>query len=77
MKTVIDRPLDLEDLYDTPDDGNRYEILDGALVMTPPPGPGHQGAVGELFVMLRQAARPLGLRVFTAQVAWRIGTGQV
>ncbi|MGH9116174.1 MAG: Uma2 family endonuclease, partial [Acidimicrobiales bacterium] len=52
-------------------------ILEGALVMTPPPGPGHQGAVGELFVVLRQAARPLGLQVFTAQVAWRIGTGQV
>ncbi len=77
MKTVIDRPLDLEDLLATPEDGNRYEVLDGALVMTPPPGTSHQHVVGELFVLLRQAARPLGLQTFVAPVAWRIGPGQV
>lgn len=77
MKTVIDRPLDLQDLLTTPDDGNRYEVLDGALVMTPPPGTSHQRVVGELFVLLRQAARPLGLQTFVARVAWRIGPGQV
>jgi len=77
VKTVIDRPLDLEDLLGTPDDGNRYEVLDGALVMTPPPGTGHQHVVGELFVILRQAARPLNLQTFVAPVAWRIGPGQV
>ncbi len=77
MKTVIDRPLDLEDLLATPEDGNRYEVLDGALVMTPPPGTSHQRVVGELFVLLRQAARPLGLQTFVAPVAWRIGPGQV
>ncbi|MGI8721769.1 MAG: Uma2 family endonuclease [Geodermatophilaceae bacterium] len=77
MKIVIDRPLDLEDLLATPEDGNRYEVLDGALVMTPPPGTSHQRVVGELFVLLRQAARPLGLQTFVAPVAWRIGPGQV
>jgi Uma2 family endonuclease len=73
MDVVIDRPLDLDDLDATPDDGNRYEVLDGAIVMTPPPSTGHQGVAGELFVLLRQAARPLGLRVLMAPVAWRIG----
>jgi Uma2 family endonuclease len=77
VKTVIDRPLDLEDLLATPDDGNRYEVLDGALVMTPPPGTSHQHVVLELAVLLRQAARPLGLQTFVAPVAWRIGPGQV
>jgi Uma2 family endonuclease len=77
MHVVLDRPLDLEDLDATPDDGNRYEVLDGAIVMTPPPGTSHQGTSGELFVLLREAARPLGLRTFTAPVAWRIGPGQV
>ncbi|MDQ2726732.1 MAG: Uma2 family endonuclease [Actinomycetota bacterium] len=77
METVVDRALDLEDLLATPDDGNRYEVLDGALVMTPPPGTSHQHVVGELFVLLRQVARPLGLRTFVAPVAWRIGPGQV
>jgi len=77
VKTVIDRFLDLEDLLAIPDDGNRYEVLDGALVMTPPPGTRHQHVVLELAVLLRQAARPLGLQTFVAPVAWRIGPGQV
>lgn len=77
MKTVLDRPLDLEDLLATPDDGNRYEVLDGALVMTPPPGTRHQQVVVELAVLLRAAARPLGLQTFVAPVAWRIGPGSV
>ena len=77
MSTIIDRDLDLEDLFATPDDGNRYEVLDGALVMTPPPGTRHQDAVLELAVLVRQAARARGLRTFVAPVAWRIGPGQV
>lgn len=75
MDVVLDRELDLDDLGLTPDDGNRYEILDGAIVMTPPPGTGHQHVVGELFVILHPAARQAGLEVFTAPVAWRIGPG--
>ena len=35
MDVVIGRDLDLDDLFTTPDDGNRYEILDGAFVITP------------------------------------------
>ena len=77
MSTIIDRDLDIEDLLATPNDGNRYEVLDGALVMTPPPGTSHQNAVGELFVLIRQAARARSLRTFVAPVAWRIGPGQV
>jgi Uma2 family endonuclease len=77
MATLVDRPFDLEDLLAAPDDGNRYEVLDGALVVTPPPGPAHQTVVGELFVVLREAARPRKLRVFMAPLAWRIGPGQV
>jgi len=37
-----------EDLWGTPDDGNRYEILNGQLIMTPPPITEHQGASGTL-----------------------------
>jgi Uma2 family endonuclease len=77
MVTLVDRPFDLKDLFAAPDDGNRYEVLDGALVVTPPPGPAHQTVVGELFVVLREAARSRGLRVFMAPLAWRIGPGQV
>ncbi|MGH9074460.1 MAG: Uma2 family endonuclease, partial [Acidimicrobiales bacterium] len=77
MDTILDRPLDLEDLLGTADDGNRYEVLDGALVMTPPPGTDHQDVVARLLVVLHQAARPRGLRVYPAPLAWRIGPGQV
>lgn len=77
MATRLDRPFDLEDLLATPDDGNRYEDLDGALVVSPLPGPSHQTVVGELFVILHRAAKPRGLRIFPAPLAWRIGPGQV
>jgi Uma2 family endonuclease len=67
----------LEDLLATPDDGNRYEVLNGALVVTPPPGPAHQTAAGNLFVLMNEAARTKGMRAFFAPLAWRIGPGQV
>ena len=74
---VVDRPFDLENLLGTPDDGNRYEVLDGALVVSPPPGTDHQTVVLELAVLIRQAGRRVGLRTFVSPVAWRIGPGQV
>src|SRR5579875_1723370 len=77
METVLNRALDLEDLWATPDDGNRYEVLDGAIVMTPPPDTDHQNVVLRLAVLLDAVARPRGLRVLPAPVAWRIGPGQV
>ncbi len=77
VETVLDRALDLEDLDGTPDDGNRYEVLDGAIVMTPPPDTDHQRAVRELILLLHPPARDCGLEVFPSPMAWRIGPGQV
>ena len=37
-----------------PDDGNRYEIVNGVLFMTPSPNGAHQDAVGEIFAYLRE-----------------------
>lgn len=73
----LGRPFDLDDLFDTPDDGCRYEVLDGALVVTPPPGPRHQRVVRELLLVLEPAARARVLEVLPAPVAWHIGPGQV
>ncbi|MGN6687349.1 MAG: Uma2 family endonuclease [Actinomycetales bacterium] len=42
------RPLIREDLAALPDDGHRYELLDGALVVTPSPTGWHQRAVAHL-----------------------------
>ena len=40
-----------------PDDGNRYEVIDGVLYVTPSPGNLHQDAVGALFELLRAFLR--------------------
>ena len=77
VDVVIGRELDLDDLYNTPDDGNRYEILDSALVMTPAPSRSHQRALLRLAVLLHEPARAKGFEVFPAPFAWRIGPGQV
>ncbi len=52
------RPLTRADLDAMPDDGHRYELIDGALIVTPAPGLPHQRAVGELYVLLRSACPP-------------------
>jgi Uma2 family endonuclease len=36
-----------------PDDGQRYEVIDGKLFVTPGPGEFHQDIVGELYALLR------------------------
>jgi Uma2 family endonuclease len=49
---AIRRPIRFKakDIWDTPDDGKRYEVIDGALVVTPPPSWGHQYGLGKLFL---------------------------
>ena len=59
------RPLTRDDLDALPDDGHRYELIDGALIVTPAPSRTHQTIVGELFVLLH-AACPHHLQVLLA-----------
>jgi hypothetical protein len=33
------------DIWDSPDDGNRYEVIDGELYVSPPPTYAHQNIV--------------------------------
>jgi Uma2 family endonuclease len=63
----IDRPLTYRDLDDLPDDGNRYEIIDGVLYVTPFPSTAHQQAATRLTAILSNhvAHHDLG-RVFAA-----------
>lgn len=61
------RPLTYADLESMPDDGHRYELLDGALIVTPAPRPRHQTALGALYVLLT-AACPDDLKVFFAPI---------
>ena len=63
------RPLTRADLDDLPtDDGHRYELIDGVLLVSPGPRHGHQTVVGNLYLLLRQAC-PAGLQVLLAPFA--------
>jgi len=50
---VLKRRWSVADLEDLPDDGNRYEIIDGELFVTSAPAWRHQEAVAAIYVMLR------------------------
>jgi Uma2 family endonuclease len=52
------RPLTRDDLGSMPDDGHRYELIDGALVVTPAPSWEHQSVVVELCYLLRGLIPP-------------------
>jgi Uma2 family endonuclease len=54
---TLRRHWTVEDLEDLPPDGNRYEVIDGELFVTPAPSYRHQAAVGELYARLREYLR--------------------
>jgi Uma2 family endonuclease len=62
------RPFTVEDLEGMPDDGNRYELIDGMLIVTPAPGWHHQEMGFAAAIGLR-AACPRDLRVLVAPFA--------
>ena len=45
-----------EDYATMPDDGKRYQIVDGVLFMSPSPDTRHQDTVGAIFIYLRDHA---------------------
>ena len=47
------RQWTVDDVHALPDDGNRYEVIDGELFVTPAPRLRHQEAVAELLVLIR------------------------
>jgi Uma2 family endonuclease len=51
---VLKREWTADDLADLPDDGQRYEVIDGELFVTLSPSARHQEAVAELYVLLRE-----------------------
>ncbi|MDT4987685.1 MAG: hypothetical protein QOI74_1779 [Micromonosporaceae bacterium] len=57
----------IDDLVDTPDDGNRYEIADGSLLVSPAPSVSHGNVNDRIGDILRRQAPP-GLRVLTVGI---------
>jgi Uma2 family endonuclease len=64
------RPFTVHDLEAMPDDGRRYELIDGMLLVTPAPGWSHQEMSATLYRVLH-AACPPELRVLLAPFAVR------
>ena len=64
------RPFTVDDLEAMPDDGKRYELIDGMLIVSPAPIPRHQKVVGKLIVLL-DAACPDGMHVFPGPLSVR------
>ncbi len=64
------RPFTVDDLERMPDDGRRYELIDGELLVSPAPGWPHQEAALALYRELH-AACPRELRVLAAPFAVR------
>jgi Uma2 family endonuclease len=59
------RPLTYDDLAAMPDDGHRYELIDGTLIVTAAPSMLHQRAVARLLRLLVDSCPP-ELEVFVA-----------
>src|ERR1700756_5638392 len=58
-----------DDYVALPNDGQRYEIVNGVLVMAPAPTPEHQDIVLEIYVALRAYVKLTGLgRVFMGPI---------
>ena len=45
------------DIWEMPDDGKRYEVIDGKLYVTPPPGWQHQNCLSNLLFLLSTHVR--------------------
>lgn len=67
------RPVTVRDLDRMPDDGNRYELIDGEIFVTPAPAYRHQKIALRLYARL-DAACPPHLDVLAAPFAVRLNS---
>lgn len=71
------RPLTADDIAAIPDDGHRYELIDGTLIVTPAPSWRHQRAVARLLRTLMDAVPDDGLEVLAAPFDVRLADDTV
>jgi len=66
----IDGEWTVDDLETLPDDGLRYELLDGTLIVSPAPVPRHQRALLRLAILLTDSC-PADHEVIVAPLDWQ------
>jgi Uma2 family endonuclease len=64
-------PLTYDEVQQFPDDGYRYELVDGELLVTPAPNTAHQRCVTQLIGLLLQSV-PAELEVLVGPVDWYV-----
>ncbi|MEQ1692915.1 MAG: Uma2 family endonuclease [Gemmatimonas sp.] len=68
----------LAELDRLPDDGNKYELIDGALFVTPAPSPEHESLASHLLERLVRYVSAQGIgRVFTPRAVVRVDGSEV
>ncbi|SDY76604.1 Endonuclease, Uma2 family (restriction endonuclease fold) [Micromonospora pattaloongensis] len=70
-------PFTVDTLFELPDTGLRYEVLDGALVVVPPPTPEHNLAADRLRERFIRLLSPAAEAITTAAVRLPGGSGPV
>ena len=78
VTTQLTHPLTYDDLLRMPDDRNRYEIINGELLVSPAPSLAHQIVSGRLFriISAHLDREPLG-EVLYAPVDVRLGVNDI
>ena len=67
-----------DDYAALPDDGQRYEVMNGVLIMAPAPTPEHQGVSTLLLVYLFQYSQAIGLgKIFAAPLDVELASNRV
>ncbi|MBX3072177.1 MAG: Uma2 family endonuclease [Thermomicrobiales bacterium] len=74
----LERPYTVDDLKDLPEDGMRYEIIGGELIVSPSPSTKHQRASMNLSLLVAGYVRQRGIgEVFAAPYDVVLGTHNV
>jgi Uma2 family endonuclease len=72
------RPLTYDDLRDMPNDGRRYEVIGGELLVNPAPRRDHQEVVANLDWILQRFLRATGMgRAYTHPVDVQLGRNDI
>lgn len=72
MALPLGVPLTVEDVWAIPEDGHRYELIEGVLIVTPAPGAAHQTCTAWIWSLLAHAAGAEHL-VLVAPFDWVAG----